>query len=68
MNFITRLTKSHKQHDSNWVIVNRMKKSAHFLTVKTTHLAEDYAKLYIQDRGSHRDGKSSLSSNIPYFR
>jgi len=49
MDFITGLPRSRRQHDSIWVIVDRMTKSAHFLPVKTTHSAEDYAKLYIQE-------------------
>ena len=36
-------------HDSIWVIVDRMTKSTHYLSVKTTHLTKDYAKLYIQE-------------------
>ncbi|WMV32150.1 hypothetical protein MTR67_025535 [Solanum verrucosum] len=49
MDFITGLPRSRRQHDSIWVIVDRMTKSAHFLPVKTTHSTEDYAKLYIQE-------------------
>ncbi|WMV24530.1 hypothetical protein MTR67_017915 [Solanum verrucosum] len=49
MGLITRLPRSRRQHDSIWVIVDRMTKSAHFLPVKTTLSAEDYAKLYIQE-------------------
>jgi len=49
MDFITGLPRSHRQHDSIWVIVDRMTKSAHFLPVKTTHSTEDYAKLYLQE-------------------
>ncbi|KAH0733004.1 hypothetical protein KY289_004192 [Solanum tuberosum] len=49
MVFVTGLSRSRRQHDSIWVIVDRMTKSAHFLPVKTTHLAEDYARLYIQE-------------------
>nr|AAV31171.1 Putative polyprotein, identical [Solanum tuberosum] len=49
MDFITGLPRSRRQHDSIWVIVDRMTKSAHFLPVKTTNSAEDYAKLYIQE-------------------
>jgi len=49
MDFITGLPQSCKQYDSIWVIVDRMTKSAHFLPVKTTHSAEDYAKLYFQE-------------------
>ncbi|WMV35099.1 hypothetical protein MTR67_028484 [Solanum verrucosum] len=40
MDFITGLPRSRRQHDSIWVIVDRMNKSAHFLPVKTTHSAE----------------------------
>lgn len=35
MNFITGLPHTLKQHDSIWVIVDRVTKSAHFLVVKT---------------------------------
>ncbi|WMV25861.1 hypothetical protein MTR67_019246 [Solanum verrucosum] len=49
MDFITGLPKSRRPHDSIWVIVDRMTKSAHFLPVKTTNTAEDYAKLYVQE-------------------
>ncbi|WMV29959.1 hypothetical protein MTR67_023344 [Solanum verrucosum] len=49
MDFITGLPKSRRQHNSIWVIVDRMTKSAHFLRVKTTNTAEDYAKLYVQE-------------------
>ncbi|KAL3380163.1 hypothetical protein AABB24_000674 [Solanum stoloniferum] len=49
MDFITGLLRSRRQHDSIWVIINRMIKSAHILSIKTTHSAEDYAKLYIQE-------------------
>ncbi|WMV46710.1 hypothetical protein MTR67_040095 [Solanum verrucosum] len=49
MDFITSFPQSRKQHDSIWVIVDQMTKSAHFLLVKTTHSTEDYAKLHIQE-------------------
>ena len=37
------------QNDLIWVIVDRMTKSAHFFPVRITFLAEDYAKLYLQE-------------------
>ncbi|KAH0705906.1 hypothetical protein KY285_010431 [Solanum tuberosum] len=43
------LPRSRRQHDSIWVIVDRMTKSTHFLLVKTTHSVDDYANLYIQE-------------------
>ncbi|WMV46590.1 hypothetical protein MTR67_039975 [Solanum verrucosum] len=49
MDFIIGLPWSCRQHDSIWVIVDRMTNLAHFLLVKTTHSAEDYAQLYIQE-------------------
>ena len=48
MEFITGLPRSRMQHYSIWVIVDRMTKSLHFLLLKTTYSAEDYAKLYLQ--------------------
>ena len=49
MDFITGLPRTHRQHDSIWVIVDRMTKSSRFLAVKTTYSAEDYARLYINE-------------------
>ena len=49
MYFITRLPCSRRQHDSIWVIIDRMTKSSCFLAVKTIDLAEDYVKLYINE-------------------
>ncbi|WMV59104.1 hypothetical protein MTR67_052489 [Solanum verrucosum] len=43
------LPRTHRQHDSIWVIVDRVTKFARFLAVKTTNSAEDYAKLYINE-------------------
>ena len=49
MDFITGLPRSHMKHDSILVIVDILTKSTHFLSIKTTHSAEDYAMLYIQE-------------------
>ena len=43
MDFIVGLPKTSKGYDSIWVIVDRLTKSAHFLPVKTTHTAKQYA-------------------------
>ena len=47
MNFVVRLPKTQKGHDSIWVIVDRLTKSAHFLAVKTTYTVAQYAKMYL---------------------
>lgn len=50
MDFITLSPRSRKRHDFIWLIVDRMTISSHFfLSLKTTHSAKDYAKLYIQE-------------------
>ncbi|WMV33522.1 hypothetical protein MTR67_026907 [Solanum verrucosum] len=49
MDFITYLPRTCRHRDSIWVIVDRVTKSSHFLAVKTTDSAEDYAKLYINE-------------------
>ena len=49
MDFITGLPRTRRQHDSIWVIVDRMTKSSRFLAVKTTYSSEDYAKLYLTE-------------------
>ncbi|XP_059290726.1 uncharacterized protein LOC132044255 [Lycium ferocissimum] len=49
MDFITGLPCCHRKFDSIWVIVDRLTKSAYFLPVRTTHAAEDYAKLYLKE-------------------
>ena len=49
MDFIIGLPRTRRQHDSIWVIVDRMTKSSSFLSLKTTDSVEDYAKLYINE-------------------
>ena len=49
MDFITWLPCTHRQHDSIWMIVDKITKSSRFLAIKTTNLAEDYAKLYVNE-------------------
>ena len=47
MDFITGLSRSSQGYNSIWVIVDRLTKSAHFLPVKTTYHAKQYAELYL---------------------
>ena len=49
MDFMVGLLKTKRQHDSIWVIVERMTKFAHFIPLKYTYRAEDYEKLYIDE-------------------
>ena len=47
MDFITGLPMTQQGHDSIWVIVDHLTKSAHFIPVKTKYQAGRYAKLYV---------------------
>ncbi|WVZ64212.1 hypothetical protein U9M48_013772 [Paspalum notatum var. saurae] len=47
MDFIVGLPHTQKGYDSIWVVVDRFTKAAHFLPVKTTYRAKQYAELYI---------------------
>ena len=47
MDFIVGLPNTTQKHDSIWVIVDRLTKSAHFLPVHTTYNAKKYADIYL---------------------
>jgi hypothetical protein len=47
MDFIVGLPNTSRHHDSIWVIVDRLTKTAHFLPVHTTHRTEKYVEIFI---------------------
>ncbi|GJX93745.1 putative reverse transcriptase domain-containing protein [Tanacetum coccineum] len=47
--FITRLPKSSSRHDTIWVIVDRLIKSAHFLEIHGDYSMEKFSRLYIDE-------------------
>ena len=49
MDFVIGLPPSQCHHDSIWVVVDRLTKSAYFLPIHTSNTTEDYARLYIQE-------------------
>ena len=49
MDFVVGLSKTRRHHDCIWVIVDMMTNSSHFIPVKSTYRAEDYARLYIDE-------------------
>jgi hypothetical protein len=46
MDFIVRLPPTVKNHDSIWVIVDRLTKSAHFIPVQADYRPTNYVELY----------------------
>ncbi|KAI3702276.1 hypothetical protein L6452_28009 [Arctium lappa] len=49
IDFVTKLPKTLRGHDTIWVIVDRLTKSAHFLAMRETLLMEKLAKLFIDE-------------------
>ena len=49
MDFVTYLPRTPRRHDAVWVIVDRLTKSAHFLTVRMTFTLEEFCQLYIRE-------------------
>ena len=49
MNFVVGLPLTARKHDSVWVVVNRLTKSAQFLPVRTDYSLDKLAKLYIRE-------------------
>ena len=47
MDFIVGLPNTSQKHDSIWVIIDRLTKTAHFLSVHTTNSAQKYAEVYL---------------------
>lgn len=49
LELIIGLPHTHHQHNSIWVIVDRMTKLAYFLPIKTSDSTKDYARMYVLD-------------------
>ena len=63
MNFVSGLPKTTTGHDSIWVIVDRLTKSAHFLPIKTTHTVDKLVELYIKEIVCLHEVPSSIVSD-----
>ena len=49
MEFVVGLPLTRRKHDSVWVVVDRLTKSAHFLPVRTDYSLDKLAELYIEE-------------------
>ncbi|GJU65503.1 putative reverse transcriptase domain-containing protein [Tanacetum coccineum] len=57
MDFVTKLSKTSNRHDTIWVIVDRLTKSAHFIPTKATYSMETLTRLYIKEIDFGMDGR-----------
>ena len=49
MVFVVGLPCTRRQYDSIWVVVDWLTKCVHFITVKSTYSAEDYARIFVDE-------------------
>ena len=65
MDFVVGLPLTGRKHDSFWIVVDRLTKSAHFLPVRTDYSLDKLAELYIIRL--HRIPISIISDQYPRF-
>src|ERR1044071_4722346 len=63
MDFVTKLPKTPRGHDTIWVIVDRLTKSAHFLPIKETNKTEKLSQMYINEIVSRHGVPISIISD-----
>ena len=49
MDFITKLPKTNKEHDSIMVVVDKLTKATHFIPVKLTHKVANIVDVYMRE-------------------
>jgi hypothetical protein len=49
MEFITKLPRTNKQHDSILVVVDKLNKTANFIPLKLTHTTPNIANIYMRE-------------------
>jgi hypothetical protein len=68
MDFITKLPRTNKQHDSIMVVVDKLTKVAHFIPVKLTHMATNIVDVYMREiTRLHGIPKTIVSDKDPKF-
>ncbi|GJQ96405.1 putative reverse transcriptase domain-containing protein [Tanacetum coccineum] len=63
MDFVTKLPKTSSGHDTIWVIVDRLTKSAHFIPTRETDSMETLTRLYIKEIVSRHGVPISIISD-----
>ncbi|GKE97582.1 putative reverse transcriptase domain-containing protein [Tanacetum coccineum] len=63
MDFVTKLPRTSSGHDTIWVIVDRLTKSAHFLPMHEDYKMERLARLYLNEIVARHDVPISIISD-----
>ncbi|GJX45770.1 reverse transcriptase domain-containing protein [Tanacetum coccineum] len=64
MDFVTKLPKTSSSHDTIWVIVDCLTKSAHFLPMKETDSMERLTRLYLKEVVSRHGVPKALGTQL----
>jgi hypothetical protein len=64
MNFITKLPRTRKKHDSIMVVVDKLTKSAHFILVKLTQKETNVDDIYMSEIARLHGIPKTIVSNI----
>jgi hypothetical protein len=68
MDFITKFPRTSKHHDSIMVVVDKLTKSSHFITMKITHKETNVAHIYMREvAGLHGIPKTIMYERDPKF-
>ena len=68
MDFVSYLQRIWKKHDTVWVIVDQLTKSAHFLVLRMTFTLEEFYRMYMREIvWLHRVPVSIISNRDPRF-
>ena len=68
MDFVSGLPLTQRKHDSVWVIVDRLTKSAHFIPVRIDCFMDRLAELYVDEIVRlHSVSLSTVSDRDPLF-
>jgi hypothetical protein len=68
MDFITRLPRTNKQHDSIMVVVDKLTKATHFIPLNTTHKVAHVVDIYMREVPRlHGIPKTIVSDRDPKF-
>jgi hypothetical protein len=68
MDFITKLPRTNKRHDSIMVVVDKLTKAAHFIPVKLTHKETNVFDIYMREISQlHGISKTIVFDRDPKF-
>ncbi|GKG27633.1 reverse transcriptase domain-containing protein [Tanacetum coccineum] len=66
MDFVIKLPKSSQGYDTIWVIIDRLTKSAIFLSMRETGLMKKLARMYLKERSLQKPLGTSLDMSTEY--